>query len=109
MCASSRMTFSRCAGSTDTTALEIWTVGKRPARIFRLVGPRGAPMMASLLMRGSRRADHDLVHPDGKPVAADDADRDHRPDQDRENDEGEQLLAPTIGRRHAILRFGAVR
>jgi hypothetical protein len=60
------------------------------------------------MIRGSRRADHDLVHPDKKTVTADYAHRDHRPNQDRENDEREQFFAPAIVRRSTILRAGGV-
>jgi hypothetical protein len=51
---------------------------------------------------GSRRADHDLVHPDKKTVTAGHAHRGLRPNQHRENDEGEQFFAPAIARRSMI-------
>jgi len=64
--------------------------------------------LSHLSMRGPWRADHDLVHPDGKTVAADHAHRDHGPNQDRENEEREQFLPPGIERRGTILSIGVV-
>jgi hypothetical protein len=50
-----------------------------------------------------------LVHPDGKTVAANDTHRDHRPDENREHEECEQFLTPTIARRNVIVRIAILK
>lgn len=50
------------------------------------------------------RSENDLKHPNNKAVASDDTHGDHGPDQDRQNEEREQFLAPSAAR-HSILEI----
>src|SRR5690606_30808411 len=65
----------------------------RPLRKLRL-SSLGASLTTSSSVWRARRAEDDLPHPDEEAVAADDGHRQDRPDQDGENDEGGDFLAP---------------
>jgi hypothetical protein len=93
----------RSARRAVTTALEIWrragrawaSTGRRPVRKSRLPMSRRPRPIPPSSARRSGRSEGQLGHPE-EAVATNNSDGDDRPEEDGEDEEGEDLLAPGI-------------